>query len=135
MSVVTDSTISVIAKPPTYGIASISSRETLAANLRALMAANPALGTTTAVEKATEANGMKVGKSTVDRLCKGKTPVNLDYIEVLALVFHLDPWQLMVPGLDPKSPPTLRSVSASEEALYKRLRELALKIVNLNDNP
>lgn len=118
-------------RPPTYGFATTSGRQTLAANLKALMAEHTNLSTLIQVEQATEQCGLKIGKSTVGRLLKCETPVNLDYVEVLARIFHLDPWQLIVPGLDPKNPPTLRSVSASEEQLYARLRDLARQISKL----
>lgn len=121
----------IMERPPTYGFATTSCRQTLATNLKALMAANENLSTVLQVEHATQTSGLKIGKSTVGRLLNCQTPVNLDFLEVLARVFHLDPWQLVVPGLDPKSPPTLRSISAAEEQLYSRLRDLARQISKL----
>lgn len=119
----------------TYGITAMSPRDILAANLTALMASSSSLNTLVAVEKATEAIGMKVGKSTVDRLRNGTTPVNLDYIDALAQAFGLDAWQLLVPGIDPRNPPTLRSISPAEEQMYSRMRELASQISRLEAKP
>lgn len=110
-----------------YGIAAMSARETLAENLKALMAAHR-INTLPALERATDANGHKVGKSTVGRALNCETPLNLDYIEAIAEVYGLDPWQLLVPGLLPKNPPVLRSVGEAEDKLYRKIGELAEQI-------
>ena len=109
----------------------MSARETLAENLRNLMGAHHTLKTTTAVERATEAYGLKVGKSTIDRALKCQTTLNLDYIDVIARVYGLDAWQLLTPGLAPKNPPVLRSVGVVEDQLYKRIGEIAKEIATL----
>lgn len=116
--------------PSEYGIAAMSAREVLATNLRSLMDSNPRYGTTVALEKATEELGCKVGKSTIDRALKHQTTLNLDYIEVIARVFGLDPWQLLTPGLRPKNPPVLRSTGEVEDKLYKKMGELAKEIAS-----
>lgn len=116
-----------------FGIAAMPARETLAENLRALMDSHHTYRTTVALEKATESVGIKVGKSTIDRALKCQTTLNLDYIEAIAQVYGLDPWQLMTPGLRPKSPPVLRSVGEAEDQLYKKLDEVAKEIVKLGN--
>ena len=52
-----------------------------------------------AVERATAQKGLKVGRSTVQRVKDGDTTVNLDYIEVFAKVFQKEPWQLLHPAI------------------------------------
>ena len=121
--------------PSVYGIAHMSARETLAENLRNLMAAHHSYKTTPAIEKATEGFGLKVGKSTIDRALKCQTTLNLDYIDVIARVFGLDAWQLLTPSLAPKNPPVLRSVGEVEDRLYKRIGELAKEIATLQGEP
>lgn len=106
-------------------------KEVLAQNLNALMAASEDLGTTMAVEQATAKRSCRIGKSTVHRIRKAETPVNLEYVEVLAKVFGVAPWQLLIPGLDPKNPQVLRSMNPAEESLYKRMRDLAKEINDL----
>ena len=118
--------------PSSYGIATMSARETLAENLRSLMAAHHSYKTTPAIEKATEEAGLKVGKSTIDRALKCQTTLNLDYIDAIARVFGLDAWQLLTPNLMPKNPPVLRSVGEVEDKLYKRMSELAKEIATLD---
>ena len=116
--------------PSEYGIAAMSAREVLAQNLDALMQASVHYRTTIALEKATDEIGLKVGKSTIDRALKCQTTLNLDYIEVIAKVFGLDPWQLMTPGLRPKNPPVLRSTGEVEDKLYRKMGELAKEIAS-----
>lgn len=120
-------------EPSRYGIAAMSARDVLAGNLRALMDASSRYRTTTALQDATESAGLKVGKSTIDRALKSETTLNLDYIEVIANVFGLDPWQMLTPGLVPKNPPVLRSVGETEDQLYKKMSELAKQIANLEE--
>lgn len=119
--------------PSSYGIATMSARETLAENLRHLMEAHHTHRTTLAIEKATEGMGLKVGKSTIDRALKCQTTLNLDYIDVIARVFGLDAWQLLTPGLIPRNPPVLRSIGDVEDKLYKRIGELAKEIATLQE--
>ena len=57
------------------------------------------LASAPAVERATAQKGLKVGRSTVQRVKDGDTTVNLDYIEVFAKVFHKEPWQLLHPAI------------------------------------
>jgi len=109
----------------------MSARNVLGENIKALMDASRDCRSTVALEKATALKGSKVGKSTIDRAIKGETNLTIDNIEVIAKVFGLDPWQLMTPGLRPSSPPVLRSIGETEDALYKRIGELAKEIAEL----
>jgi len=118
-------------RPSNYGVAAMTARETLAQNLRALMDAHPSHSSTLAIERATDAGGMRVGKSTIDRALKCETILNLDYIEAIARVFGLDAWQILTPGLRPKTPPVLRSIGDNEDQLYKKLADLAKEITEL----
>lgn len=120
-------------EPSRYGIASMSARDVLGANIKALMDASTEYRSTLALEKATFHKGCKVGKSTIDRALKGDTTLNLDYIEAIAKVFGLDPWQLLTPSMQPKNPPVLRSVGEAEDKMYTKLKTLAKEITELND--
>lgn len=122
-------------EPTRYGVSNMDARDVLQQNLKALMASSPKLNTTPAIERATKMKGCKVGKSTVDRLLRSETPVKLDYIEAIAKIYDLDPWQLLVPGLRPNNPPVLKSVGEAEDKLYGRLNELAKQIVELSPDP
>lgn len=76
--------------------------EVLAANVQRLMD-YIGEGTQTGLEKAT-----KVPQKTISRALNQENSPQLATIEDLARGCGLEPWQLLVPGLDPKNPPTLR---------------------------
>lgn len=109
-----------------YTMTSPPAREVLAENLRGLMQANPTYGTLLALEKATatRGGGRKIGKTTLGNILAKTTPINLDYVEILAKVFGLDPWQMLVPNLRPENPQILRATGPEEEALWAKLEEL-----------
>lgn len=118
-------------RPSDHGIAAMNARDTLTENLRALMSSHHTYKSTLAIERATEKAGLKVGKSTIDRVLRGETNLTIDYIEAIAGLYGLDAWQLMTPGLRPKSPPVLRTIGETEDNLYKRIGELAKEIAEL----
>lgn len=84
------------------------SRAVLAANINKLMQKHPALSTN--VKLAAEAG---LGLGTVARIRNASTAATLDTIDVLARVFGLEPWQMLVKDLDPK-----------RLEVYARLKEL-----------
>ena len=53
------------------------------------------------------ANEAKFGPGSATRLKEQKTSVGVDLVDKLAKYFGLEPWQLLVPGLDPKAKPRL----------------------------
>lgn len=75
--------------------------EVLAANVQRLMDF-VGEGTQTGLEKAT-----KVPQKTISRVLNQENSSQLATIEDLARGAGLEPWQLLVPGLDPKNPPKL----------------------------
>lgn len=105
-----------------------SARTILAANLRALMAHSKTANTLLALERETEKHGLKVGKSTIDRAARGETPLNLDAIEVIAAVYGISAWQLLVPNITPANPPVLKSIGAAEDLLYEKIGALVKEI-------
>ena len=109
-----------------YTMASPPARDVLADNLCALMKANPQYGKLLLLEQATatRGGGKRIGKTTLANILNRSTPVNLDYVEILAKVFGLAPWQMLVPGLRPNNPQILKSTGPEEEALWGRLGEL-----------
>lgn len=73
-----------------------NAQEILARNLDRLMKASQGAYTSApALERATALHGTKIGRSTISRVLNASTPVNLEYIEVLASVFRKKPWELL----------------------------------------
>lgn len=109
-----------------YTMASPPAREVLADNLKALMKANPPYSKLLSLEKATatRGGGKRIGKTTLANILGKATPVNLDYVEILAKVFGLAPWQMLVPGLRPENPQILRSTGPDEDALWSNLAKV-----------
>lgn len=107
------------------GMTSMDLRAILAANLKAHLSQHPTIKTTPALERATAARGLKVGKSTIDRALKHATPINLDYLEVFAEVFGVESWQLLVdPASTAKHAPSAMSLTEVEAALVESFRDI-----------
>lgn len=96
----------------------------LAKNLAALMKASQLLKTQQAVATATKRAGKPIDQKTVSRILKAEVSVQLDTVQAIAAAFDVEPYQLLVPGLNPKNPQVLRALSPEEENLYRAL-ELA----------
>lgn len=69
---------------------------------------------------AREAN---IGPGSASRIKDQETSVGIDIVQAVADVFGLQPWQLMTPGLDPKSPPAY-VMPASEYRHYLAMKEV-----------
>lgn len=59
----------------------------------------------------------RFSQTTLNRITHGQGAARLSSVEALAKAFGLDAWQLLVPDLDPRNPPTLDSVLKASEAL------------------
>jgi hypothetical protein len=70
----------------------------------------------------------KIGAATAVRLKEAKTSVGLDIVDRIAKRFTVEPWELLVPGFNPESRPTLQPLSEQERKLYARLAEVAKEI-------
>lgn len=98
-------------------------RSTLAENLRNLMDARPDLDT---IKKVVKRGGGSNG--TIGRMLQGDTSARIDAVADVAKVFGLEPWQLLVPGLDPAHPPTLEMDPARAAKLQADLVSLAARL-------
>lgn len=54
-----------------------------------------------------------IGEATLTRIQEGSPGTQLDSLVSLAAAFDLEPWQLLVPDLDPDAPPRLREQAYS----------------------
>lgn len=72
--------------------------------------------------------GISVGSA--GRMLGGESDVRLETIHAAAKAFELETWQILVPGLDPSSPPVLGGIEPAwpfDESLFRRLMSLSLK--------
>lgn len=73
-----------------------------------------------------------VPQPTIGRIMRGDVLPSLSVLEQIAKGFGLETWQLMVPGMEPKSPPVLSRASKEERDLYARLQDDLKKLANLS---
>lgn len=64
------------------------------------------------------------------RLKAQKTSIGIDMLAVFAKPFGLQPWQLLVPSLDPANPPVVWMTQA-ERDLYDRMRQAAKDLASI----
>lgn len=94
----------------------------LAANINRLMEGSLALESNPKLSRRA-----KIGIGSVARIRNAQTDITLDTLTKLAEAFDLQPWQLLVPGIDPKNLPVLRNLSPQEAELYERLRSVIIE--------
>lgn len=63
-----------------------------------------------------------ISQQQMDRLLTGQR-LRVDTLEKVARGYGLEPYQLLIPGLDPGNPQVLRALSQAELRLYKALEE------------
>jgi hypothetical protein len=90
----------------------MNARKVLADNLAALMRRpdRPVITERELSERA-RARGYVVSPSSVNRILNCKVAPTLDHVVILAMLFGLEPWQLLTPGLNPDDPPVLVAIS------------------------
>jgi DNA-binding Xre family transcriptional regulator len=88
----------------------------VAENLRRLMAHHQHKTPTAA------ARYVGISQQQMDRLLTGQK-LRVDTLERVARGYGLEPYQLLIPGLEPGNPQVLRVLSAAELRLYKALEE------------
>jgi hypothetical protein len=91
-------------------------KEVLWANVRALMVHKYGDENLTRL-----AHDAKIGPGTATRIKKADTSVGLDVLEKVAKSFGVEPWHLLVPGMEPANPPALRPLTQAERDLYKKI--------------
>lgn len=64
----------------------------------------------------------KLGPGTATRIKEQKTSVGLDVLEKIGRHFDLDPWQLLVPGMEADNPPVIATPTAEHQQFIERLR-------------
>ena len=100
-------------------------KQTLAENLVRLMHHDDAHPIT----QAELARRSKVDQRYIGRLQNAEFNASVKVLEKLATAFDLQPWQILVPGLDPGNPP-VNHVTEAEKRLYERLKEAARMVMD-----
>lgn len=95
----------------------------LAENLGKLMASHAPLSSN---PKLSEKTGLTT--STLSRIRNAKVDATVGTLEQLAKAFQVQPWEMLVPGFDPKNRPALAPVTEQERALYAKLAQVAKEI-------
>lgn len=95
----------------------------LAQNIDRLMASDPDLSSNPKLSLKT-----KLTTSTLSRIRNAKVEATVGSVEAIAKAFGIEPWELLVPGFNPKNRPTLQPISEQERKLYQRLAEAVKEI-------
>jgi transcriptional regulator with XRE-family HTH domain len=91
-------------------------KEVIGSNVKALIRARDA-----DFDAACKRLGMK--ETQLKRVVAGKHAITMSTLQRIAHGYDVEPYQLLVPGLDPKNPQVLRALSAAELKLYAALEE------------
>lgn len=76
------------------------------------------------------ADKASVGKGTVERMTKDGN-CELKSLQCVAKAFGLQPWQLLVPDLDPDNPPIIGLMTPELETSIQRARLLAKELLKI----
>lgn len=74
-----------------------------------------------------------IGPASVTRIKNQETSIGIDVLEKLASIFDLQPWQLLVPGLNPGNLPVLSVGGKTEQIFYKTLESIRKEIVVMEE--
>lgn len=96
-------------------------------NLKRLMAAHPDLSSQSALARA-----CKVGQSSIGRIVNDAQSPTLDMVARIAEAFDLEPWQMLIDGLDPRNPPITKAIDERQQHLFARFRQAAEELAHYN---
>lgn len=94
-------------------------RKVIAANLRALMQSHVDLNTQMKIQERTN---KRVSQRTVGRILEGSVSVTVDNLADLAHIFGLQPWQMLLPNLDPTNPQIVPALTPAEQKMYASIQ-------------
>lgn len=92
-------------------------RKILALNLKALLADRH--GPSSEMELARRS---KVAQATIGRIKREEVAASIETLAAIATAYGLEPWQLLIAGMDPSNPPVIQPLSKAERALYDGLK-------------
>lgn len=98
---------------------------------RHILAANLTRAMRVGSEKTRSQLGLKaasgVAQATIGRILRAETDATIDTLQALAKVFDLEPWQLLVPDLDPKNAPSVAKHAAENENILAEVAKVLKK--------
>ena len=97
--------------------------ELFRANLEKLMKADRTLNSQPKVAAAS-----KVAQTSVGRILRGEQSPTLDMVQALATAFDLEPWQMLVPDLEPGNPPITKQIDDRQRELWQQFRLAAQQL-------
>ena len=95
----------------------LSSKEIIAANLKALMIKN-------SHSEGELHRKTGLSQSTIGRTLKGETATTVDTLDAIAKAFGLFAWQLLIENMDVTNPPLLRKLSGQEKEFYDKMKDV-----------
>lgn len=100
----------------------------LAKSSRAILAEN--VGRIRQPKESEAALGKRLGISqrTTNRILDASYATKVDTLDKMAARLCLQPWQLLVPGLDINNPPVIAALTKDERDLYLKISEKAKKL-------
>lgn len=91
-------------------------KEIVGANVRALLRAKDA-------DFAAACKRLDMKSTQLKRIMAGRHAITMDTLQRLAEGYGVEPYQLLIPDLDPRNPQVLRALSQAELNLYRALEE------------
>ena len=79
------------------------------------------------------AGARKLEQPTIRRILIGETSPTEQMLAKIAGAMGLEPWQLMVPGLNVRNPPVLREACEAERHLYERINKAIEELGELKE--
>lgn len=103
----------------------INTRKVLSDNLKRLMDAHDMKQKP--VAEAAKRQGFAIDQTYVGRILNMEVAATIEKVESIAAAFGLQPWQLLVPHLDPNNPPVVH-IDPAEQRLYERIKMAAQEL-------
>lgn len=98
--------------------------EVVAENIKAIMKFKDLESAPEASVYAKKQGRVSISYQQMNRILKGRQSITLDTLSRLARGFGYEPYQLLIPKLDPGNPQILRLLSTREAELYTTMSKL-----------
>lgn len=113
----------------------LAARKVLAQNIRAAMCVEgrPEISQQELARRASKFSLKPVSQSTINRLLNAEVSCGVDHLVSLAQALGLEPWHLLVPGMNPSDPPVLASITRRLEEFQATLKAQSDQIAALKN--